>query len=122
MSQTKTAVRENLKSPERDLPPSKLRSPSPPPASDTRAHSLAPASPQSPSARLTSPPPESVSRTTVRERTPAPALAASTTEPSDEPESDPAGDEVRHSFALLLRRDADSARLCRRSGWGGVRH
>ncbi|KAI0325046.1 histidine-phosphotransfer domain HPT domain-containing protein [Cubamyces sp. BRFM 1775] len=78
MSQTKTAVAEHVKSPERELS-AKPRSPSPQPH-DSRAPSQVPSSPKSSAARLTSPAPESASRATpAPERTPAPSTPAPST-------------------------------------------
>ncbi|EJF61052.1 histidine-phosphotransfer domain HPT domain-containing protein [Dichomitus squalens LYAD-421 SS1] len=94
MSHTKTAVKESIKSTERDLSAARLRSPSPPTASDARAQSFSPTSPKPAAARLTSPPPESPSRVAVRERTPAPASVPFAIDPSVEPESDPEDDEA----------------------------
>lgn len=103
MSQTKTAV-EHLRSPDRDLPP-KVRSPSPP-ATETRAASLAPSSPKPTAARLLSPQPESRA-TPTRERTPAapipappPAAKETPAEPSDAPPED---EDVRVTFHSPLR-------------------
>ncbi|KAI0714076.1 signal transduction histidine kinase [Cerioporus squamosus] len=97
-AQTKTAVAEHLKSPDRDLPPSaaKLRSPSPPAHADSRGPSLAPASPKSAAARLTSPAPEPPSRATpAPERTPAPAT-------KEEPADDAADDEADQEDVIDL--------------------
>ncbi|PIL22321.1 hypothetical protein GSI_15009 [Ganoderma sinense ZZ0214-1] len=102
MSHTKTALTEALRSPEPDVPPPKLRSPSPPaPANfrgpsvpaDSRAPSLAPPSPKSSAARLASPPPETLARASpARDRTPAPASAISAVEPSALAKSDSKSD------------------------------
>ena len=114
MSHTETAVTEALRSPEPNVPPPKLRSPSPPtPANiraptvpaDSRAPSLAPPSPKPAAARLTSPLPETVSRASpARDRTPAPASAISDTVAKSESKSD-ADDEaedVRQSLTFCL--------------------
>lgn len=112
MSHTKTAVREALRSPEPDVPPPKLRSPSPPaPANlrassvpaDSRAPSLAPPSPKSAAARLASPPPETASRaTSARDRTPAPSAAISLARSDSKSDADDEAEDVRPSLAYCL--------------------
>ena len=112
MSHTKTAVREALRSPEPDVPPPKLRSPSPPaPANlrapsvpaDSRAPSLAPPSPKSAAARLASPPPETASRaTSARDRTPAPPAAISLARSDSKSDADDEAEDVRPSLAYCL--------------------
>ncbi|KAM5533125.1 hypothetical protein V8D89_013173 [Ganoderma adspersum] len=112
MSHTKTAVREALRSPEPDLPPPKLRSPSPPsPANfrapsvpaDSRAPSLAPPSPKSAAPRLASPPPDTVTRaTSARDRTPAPASAISLARSDSKSDADDEAEDVDQEGVIDL--------------------
>ncbi|KAI0761976.1 signal transduction histidine kinase [Trametes elegans] len=105
MSQTKTAVAEHLKSPERELS-AKPRSPSPPSASDSRAPSLAPPSPRSAAARLASPRAESVPRATPGpEKTPAPPTPAPATPAPAESQPDAADEEEEVSTEDIINLD-----------------
>lgn len=121
-TQTKTAVADHVRSPDRELTPApaKLRSPSPPALAQSRGASLAPASPKSAAARLTSPAPEPSSRATPA---PEPTLAPPVKdEPADaSADADDADDEVRPAGTYPFRAHAHIA-LSRPPGRPGRGH